>query len=58
LGEQGRPTWIHNARTYASINAGSEALVGYIQERRDSLRQDGAAGDDGTQPVTGTSATE
>ncbi len=57
-GEQGRPTWIHNARTYASINAGSEALVGYIQERRASLRQDGAAGDDGTQPVTGTSATE
>ena len=57
-GEQGRPTWIHNARTYASINAGSEALVGYIQERRASLRQDGAAGDEGTQPVTGTSATE
>tara|TARA_B100000678_G_scaffold201132_1_gene169121 strand:+ start:1522 stop:2082 length:561 start_codon:yes stop_codon:yes gene_type:complete len=56
-GEQGRPTWIHNARTYASINAGSEALVGYIQERRAGLRQDSAADGEGAQPVTGSSAT-
>ena len=56
-GEQGRPTWIHNARTYASINAGSEALVGYIQERRAGLRQDSAEDGEGAQPVTGSSAT-
>jgi membrane protein required for colicin V production len=33
-GYQGRPTWIATARTYPVINAGSEALVELIRERR------------------------
>jgi len=33
-GEQGRPAWISNARTYQFVNAGSEALVQMIAERR------------------------
>ena len=57
-GDEGRPTWIHNARTYASINAGSEALVGYIQDRRAEMRQENAANGDGSQPVTSSSASE
>jgi membrane protein required for colicin V production len=36
-GPSGRPEWIKEARTYAFINAGSEALVQLIQERREQL---------------------
>ena len=38
-GEEGRPNWIVTARTYPSINAGSEALVGYIHDRRAEVRR-------------------
>jgi len=61
-GYQGRPTWIVTARTYPAINAGPEALVSYVQDRRAELRSDGdaAAGDaeDGDRAVTGASASE
>jgi membrane protein required for colicin V production len=43
-GPTGRPAWIKEARTYAFINAGSEALVQLIQERREQLREDDDAG--------------
>lgn len=58
-GYQGRPAWIVTARTYPSINAGSEALVGYIQDRRAALRGE-EAGDDGDDggAVTSESASE
>lgn len=39
-GYQGRPTWITTARTYPVMNAGSEALVEYIAERRAALREE------------------
>ena len=45
-GAQGRPTWIVTARTYPSINAGSEQMVGYIRERREAIRTGQAADDD------------
>ena len=35
----GRPTWIHEARTYPFINASSEALVHLIEQRRQLLRE-------------------
>ncbi|MXP42789.1 CvpA family protein [Altererythrobacter soli] len=41
-GPDGRPTWIRNARTYAFVNAGSEALVQLIEMRRERLRQEEA----------------
>jgi membrane protein required for colicin V production len=41
-GPDGRPDWIRNARTYAFVNAGSEALVQLIEMRRELLRQDEA----------------
>lgn len=34
----GRPAWIANARTYPVINAGSDALVQLINERRRELQ--------------------
>lgn len=43
-GPSGRPEWIKEARTYAFINAGSEALVQLIQERREELREEDDAG--------------
>lgn len=43
-GPSGRPEWIKEARTYAFINAGSEALVQLIQERREQLREEDDAG--------------
>ena len=55
-GYEGRPTWIVSARTYPSINAGSEQMVGYIRERRETLR-----GDEDTEQsraVTSESASE
>jgi membrane protein required for colicin V production len=33
-GPKGRPLWITEARTYPFVNAGSEAMVQLIQERR------------------------
>jgi membrane protein required for colicin V production len=41
-GPDGRPNWIRNARTYAFVNAGSEALVQLIEMRRERLRQEEA----------------
>lgn len=40
-GMQGRPTWITQARTYAVVNAGADALVKLIDERQRSLQEDG-----------------
>ncbi len=57
-GYQGRPAWIVTARTYPSINAGTEAMVGYVQERRAELRAQKAEEEEGTPPVTSPSATE
>jgi membrane protein required for colicin V production len=37
-GPQGRPVWIIEARSYPFINAGSEAMVQLIHERRERLR--------------------
>jgi membrane protein required for colicin V production len=37
-GPQGRPLWITEARTYPFINAGSEAMVQLIDERRERLQ--------------------
>ncbi|GAB5347564.1 CvpA family protein [Alteriqipengyuania sp. 357] len=42
-GYEGRPSWIVTARTYPSINAGSEEMVSYISEQRESLREDDGA---------------
>jgi membrane protein required for colicin V production len=39
-GPQGRPLWITEARTYPFINAGSEAMVQLIHERRERLRDE------------------
>jgi membrane protein required for colicin V production len=36
-GPQGRPVWIIEARSYPFINAGSEAMVQLIHERRERL---------------------
>ncbi|MCP9223231.1 CvpA family protein [Erythrobacter sp. LQ02-29] len=33
-GEEGRPDWITQARTYPVVNAATDATVTYIQERR------------------------
>lgn len=41
-GPDGRPAWIRDARSYAFVNAGSEALVQLIEMRRERLRQDEA----------------
>ena len=60
-GYEGRPSWIQNARTYPSINAGSEQLVGYIRDSRRALRAGDDAGvEDGAEDgaVTGESASE
>ena len=57
-GYQGRPTWIVTARTYPSINAGAEALVGYIHDRRAELRDENANDGDDNGPVTSESASE
>lgn len=54
-GTQGRPTWIATARTYPSINAGSEQMVGYIRERRETIRAEQDPDDDSGM-VTGESA--
>jgi membrane protein required for colicin V production len=37
-GPQGRPLWIIEARSYPFINAGSEAMVQLIDERRERLQ--------------------
>ena len=42
-GPQGRPLWISEARTYPFINAGSEAMVQLIHERRERLRDEDEA---------------
>ncbi|AKM06989.1 CvpA family protein [Pelagerythrobacter marensis] len=39
----GRPDWISTARTYPLVNAGSDALVEIVHERREMLRDDAAA---------------
>lgn len=39
-GEEGRPDWIREARTYPFVNASSEAMVQLIRERRELLRGD------------------
>ena len=54
-GEEGRPNWIVTARTYPSINAGSEALVGYIHDRRAEVRR---ARSEDSGPVTGDTASQ
>lgn len=36
-GEEGRPDWITHARTYPFVNAGSDALVEMIDERRKEI---------------------
>ncbi|MEL7718941.1 CvpA family protein [Citromicrobium bathyomarinum] len=54
-GEEGRPNWIVTARTYPSINAGSEALVGYIHDRRAEVRR---ARSEDSDPVTGDTASQ
>jgi len=36
-GVQGRPTWITQARTYPAVNAGADALVKMISDRRREL---------------------
>lgn len=54
-GQEGRPNWIVTARTYPSINAGSEALVGYIHDRRAEVRR-ARSQDNG--PETGDTASQ
>ena len=44
-GPQGRPLWITEARSYPFINAGSEAMVQLIHERREQLRDGDEAAD-------------
>ena len=41
-GEQGRPDWIKDARTYSFVNAGSEAMVQLIEARRERIKQEDA----------------
>jgi membrane protein required for colicin V production len=41
-GVAGRPTWITTARTYPVINAGADALVQMIDNRRSQLKHDDA----------------
>lgn len=41
-GEAGRPEWLRNARTYAFINASSQAMVKLIGEQRAALLGDGS----------------
>ena len=54
-GYEGRPSWIVTARTYPSINAGSEQMVAFIRERRAGLRAENAAEEE-ARAVTGESA--
>ncbi len=42
-GEQGRPTWISNARSYTFVDSSSKALVKLIEERRENLRRENEA---------------
>jgi membrane protein required for colicin V production len=42
-GAEGRPAWIRNARSYAFVNAGSEAMVQLIEARRERLQEEDAA---------------
>jgi membrane protein required for colicin V production len=42
-GIKGRPDWITQARTYPVVNAGADALVQMIHERRARLREEAAA---------------
>jgi len=42
-GVQGRPTWITQARTYPVVNAGADALVKMIDDRRRELQESDAA---------------
>ena len=39
-GEDGRPDWLRDARTYAFINASSQSMVQLIRERRAMLERD------------------
>jgi membrane protein required for colicin V production len=41
-GNQGRPDWIRNARTYPFINAASDAMVQLIEMRREQLQAEDA----------------
>lgn len=42
-GQDGRPAWIKDARSYSFVNAGSDAMVQLIEARRERLREEGAA---------------
>lgn len=42
-GVAGRPAWITTGRTYTLVDAGADALVGMIEERRAQLRADDTA---------------
>ncbi|WP_170005209.1 CvpA family protein [Pseudopontixanthobacter vadosimaris] len=44
-GVAGRPTWITSARSYSAVNAGADALVQMIQQRREELRGEEAGVD-------------
>lgn len=57
-GYEGRPAWIVTARTYPSINAGSEQMVGYIRERRAELRGEEAEETDEDPSLSSESASE
>jgi len=58
-GYEGRPSWIVTARTYPSINAGSEQMVSFIRDRRAALRaEEGEREENGTRAVTSESASE
>jgi membrane protein required for colicin V production len=41
-GQDGRPDWIRNGRTYPFINAASDAMVQLIEMRREQLQADDA----------------
>lgn len=45
-GPKGRPAWIKDARSYAFVNASSEAMVQLIEERRDRLSEEGESLDE------------
>lgn len=46
-GEDGRPDWLRNARTYAFVNASSQSMVQLIRERRALLEEDDIGSEDG-----------
>ncbi len=42
-GENGRPDWLREARTYAFVNASSKQMVQLIRERQDAWQEDESA---------------